>query len=594
MTEIATAVECKGVRVPPSPFLTDTRIRRIADSRYEREEIAGALAVIGPNDRVLELGAGLGIVGAVIAANARPEAILSFEANPALIPHIRRLYAANALESRITLRNAVLLSTPDAPEHIPFYVRNSFLGSSLIDHEARETRAVSVNVERFDVVRDQFRPTVLVIDIEGGELALLRDADLSGIRAVVIEFHPTVYGTEGAKTCKDILRRNGFRQVDAVSTRFVWTCTRAVAPSQQMTAPPSPDGGWSQSLRVIPAALIQAPAMRGLAVPSGVMTARGQDVPEAPLWRNRRRLNLPFAAPQESVEQIAGTWLWGGMLWTNFAHFIVESSCRLWGLDHLKRAPDGIVFIPRRDRPVADLEPFQRAFFEVLGLNLPIKVVHPAARIERLIVPGQGFGLGEISAGTPTFRAFIQGRFGRDIAPEGLDKLYISRSALGPSRGALLGEGRIEAYLAEQGYEIFHPEQHDLAVQIARYKAARQVLASEGSALHVYAFACTPDQKVGVIARRKSVATDHILSHLRSFSGKQPFLFNTLRRVWEHGPSGRARLAIGEPDMPVLHAGLVRNGFLAPGPVWPALSEAEVQTTLGPDYSVQVRTRDAR
>ena len=73
---------CKGVRVPHSPFLTETRIARINAERYEGDEIAGALAVVRPGDRVLELGAGLGIVGAVTAKNAAPDAVLSFEANP--------------------------------------------------------------------------------------------------------------------------------------------------------------------------------------------------------------------------------------------------------------------------------------------------------------------------------------------------------------------------------------------------------------------------------------------------------------------------------------------------------------------------------
>ncbi|WP_425099694.1 FkbM family methyltransferase [Tropicibacter sp. S64] len=589
MNDQTTAVECRGVRVPPSPFLTETRMKRIAEGRYEREEIAGALSVIGTSDRVLEMGAGLGIVGAVIALNARPEAVLSFEANPNLIPYIKVLHAENALGERIALRNAVLVTAPDAPASMPFYLRSSFLGSSLIDQDGRQTERVDVATAQFDDVRQTFRPTVLVIDIEGGELEFLRHADLSGIRAVVIEFHPNVYGIEGAKTCKDLLRKQGFRQEEAVSSRFVWTCTREIAPALEHTPPPSPHGGWSHSLRVVHGALVQAPAERGLAVPSGVMTAEGQDVCEAPLWRNRRRLNLPFARPGEPLEEIAGTWLWGGVLWRNFAHFITESPCRLWGLDHLKRAPDGILFIPRRDRPVEGLLGFQQAFFAALGIEVSIRIVHPAARVERLIVPGQGFGIGDISAGTPPFRAYMAAHFGKDVAAEGPEKLYISRSALGPSKGALLGEVQLEAHLRAQGYEIFHPENHDLRVQIARYKAARTVLASEGSALHLFAFVGQAHQTVGVIARRRSVATDHILAHLRHCTGAEPVLFNHLSRVWTHAASGRARLAIGEPDLPRLQQALVDTGFLAPGPVWDALDIGDVEAMLGDGYFADSR-----
>ena len=95
MLDQSIAAVCKGVRVPHSPFLNETRIRRIDEARYEGEEITGALAVVREGDRVLELGAGLGVVGSVTALNARPAKVMSFEANPALIPHIRAMHVEN-------------------------------------------------------------------------------------------------------------------------------------------------------------------------------------------------------------------------------------------------------------------------------------------------------------------------------------------------------------------------------------------------------------------------------------------------------------------------------------------------------------------
>ncbi|MEZ5716640.1 MAG: FkbM family methyltransferase [Paracoccaceae bacterium] len=163
---------------------------------------------------MLELGAGLGIVGAVIARHARPAAQMAFEANPGLIPHIAALYALNRLKTRITLRNQVLLSSPDRPDHVDFHLRNSFLGSSLIADDRRQTRAVQIATAGFDALRESFAPTVLVMDIEGGELDFLEHADLSGLRAIVIEFHPDAYGMAGMRRCKQILRTAGFAKLD--------------------------------------------------------------------------------------------------------------------------------------------------------------------------------------------------------------------------------------------------------------------------------------------------------------------------------------------------------------------------------------------
>ncbi|MCR8725833.1 FkbM family methyltransferase [Frigidibacter sp. ROC022] len=219
------AAECHGVRVPDSPFLHDRRIARINSGNYESQEINGALHVVRPGDRVLELGAGLGIVGAVVARNAQPSRVLSYEANPALIPHIRRLYRRNGLDDVISVRNAVLVGHGEDRKSLPFHVRSSYLGSSLID-VGRPAETVEVATEPLIEVMTELSPDVLIIDIEGGELDILRSAYLSAVRACVIEFHPEVYGREGMVACKTILREAGLDRISDHSTRTVWTCER--------------------------------------------------------------------------------------------------------------------------------------------------------------------------------------------------------------------------------------------------------------------------------------------------------------------------------------------------------------------------------
>ncbi|MGD9861636.1 MAG: FkbM family methyltransferase [Pseudodonghicola sp.] len=220
------AAECLGVKVPASRFLHDKRIERINAAQYEGLEMAGALHVVGEDDVVLEIGAGIGLVGAVIAANAKPRAVRSFEANPELIPQIEALYAANDLGDRIAVRNAVLVSAPERPATMTFHVHNSYLGSSLIAPEGRETRAVEVPTESFAETCADLQPSVLIMDIEGGELEILRHADLTGFRAMVLEFHPKAYGVGGMRECKNILRAAGFERIAEKSTRTVWTCVR--------------------------------------------------------------------------------------------------------------------------------------------------------------------------------------------------------------------------------------------------------------------------------------------------------------------------------------------------------------------------------
>ncbi|MBV7396358.1 FkbM family methyltransferase [Mameliella sediminis] len=582
MQDVTVAARCRGVDVPISPFLTETRQRRIEAGRYEGDEIAGALSVVRPGDRVLELGAGLGVVGAVIARNADPAAMLSFEANPDLIPHIRILHRLNGLEDRIELRNQVLMSGPDRPETRRFYLRNSFLGSSLVDAENRNTREVEVPTAALDDVLREFRPDVLIMDIEGGELEFLEQAELRGIRAVVIEFHPGVYGTQGAKTCKDRLRAMGFQKDETVSTRFVWTCSRNIIRLE----PPSPAGGWSCQIARLKHPQVLPPTHRSHVQPSGVLSAAGQVVPHATTWRNARLLTPP-PKPVKDAERLPGRWLWGGVLWRYFPHFVTESVTRLWALEHIDANQfDGILFTPKNPTNTDPLPPFHAEFLRLMGCDLPIHEARAPCVPDELIVPGQGFGLGEISRGTDRFIESVALRFAQQVAPKGPEKLYISRSRLGAGRGSLLGEERLEALLAEQGYEIFHPQAHSLTEQVARYKAAKQIVAAEGSALHFLAFVARPDQRVAMILRRRSGATKHISAHLESFSGRPPLWIETLRRAWMPKGEVRKRLAVGEPDFAAVQAALIENGFVAPGPVWQQPEEAAMRAELGDGFTL--------
>ena len=174
--DVEVAAECLGVKVPGSRFLHAKRVERINAAEYEGHEIRGALHVVREDDVVLEIGAGLGIVGAVIASNAKPKSVHSFEANPDLIPTIERLYELNGLEGVNSVRNTVLLSDPERPASIPFHLRNSFLGSSLIEAEGRVRKTVDVPTASFGETSAELGATVLIMDIEGGELELLRHA----------------------------------------------------------------------------------------------------------------------------------------------------------------------------------------------------------------------------------------------------------------------------------------------------------------------------------------------------------------------------------------------------------------------------------
>lgn len=341
------------------------------------------------------------------------------------------------------------------------------------------------------------------------------------------------------------------------------------------TTPPSPEGGWSESISVLRNVTVVPPVESNLVQAAGLLREDGSYCAEGALWRRHRPITTEPPKPSEIAEKISGRWLWGGVLWAHFGHFLVESTARLWALSELDAPVDGVLFIPKRPAVRDQVRGFQAEFVDLMQRDLPIRVAADPSLVEELVIPGQGFGLGRIIEATPKYRNAIHARFARDIKPEGPEKIYISRSKLGLGKGGLLGEEQMEAFLAAEGYEIFHPQEHTLSEQLARYKAARKVIAADGSALHLYAMVGRPDQKVAMVLRRKSTAHTLLTDNVRYFCKCDPLVIGALRTEWVPKNNQRSsRLSFGELDHSVIGRALHEAGFISGGKNWPVLDDA--------------------
>ncbi|MEX0337951.1 MAG: DUF563 domain-containing protein [Arenibacterium sp.] len=327
-------------------------------------------------------------------------------------------------------------------------------------------------------------------------------------------------------------------------------------------------------------AVIVPPLVSSMIQPAGVMDADGNYVAHGALWRKHRPITTMPEMPAEIKRERKGRWLWGGVLWVHFGHFLVESSSRLWALDQLKDELDGVIFVPKRPNKGTRLYPYHKDFIHLMAPGIDIRIAAQPNRIEELVVPGQGFGIGRITRGTTAFKTAFRNSFGKHVKPEGKKKLYISRSALGFRKGGLLGEEKLEEYLRAEGYDIFHPEQHAMSEQVARYKAADQVIGADGSALHLFSMVGRSDQKVAIISRRKSRAQQYLVENVEHFCGSAPLNIQHLKREWVRvigDKTAPSRSSHGEMDLPKIGSVLEENGFIASSRTWENLSDAELQ-----------------
>ena len=79
----------------PEALATRAIAARLSDGSYESDEISAALCRVKPGMRVLDLGAGLGLISILTARVAGAENVLSVEANPALLPVLQKTFARN-------------------------------------------------------------------------------------------------------------------------------------------------------------------------------------------------------------------------------------------------------------------------------------------------------------------------------------------------------------------------------------------------------------------------------------------------------------------------------------------------------------------
>ncbi|WP_425098272.1 FkbM family methyltransferase [Tropicibacter sp. S64] len=199
----------RGMKIPKDPQLTRGRVRgALKADEYEKKECEAVMRVVRPTDTVLELGGGIGYMSTLLSAVKKVQRVVSYEANPALIPYIRSVHAANDV-TNVDLRNALLM--PQAGPQIPFYIRSNFLASSMHNSVDAEDIVDTAMIEQHGIaeVLAAEQPSVLVCDIEGAEATLLPAGDWSNLRLAIIELHPQWIGPEGVRAVFDAMHRGG-------------------------------------------------------------------------------------------------------------------------------------------------------------------------------------------------------------------------------------------------------------------------------------------------------------------------------------------------------------------------------------------------
>ncbi|HVC60148.1 MAG TPA: FkbM family methyltransferase [Acetobacteraceae bacterium] len=198
-------IDLRGVRIRIHRSLSYPVVRSILDASYEASERNLLEGALRHDDVVVELGAGLGYVSSVCARLTDSRRVFVYEANPMMEPLIRDTFRLNGVDPALHI-----CMVGKHAGTTTFHVSRDFWISSTLPG-AHHGQAVSVRVVPLREEMERTRPSVLIVDIEGGEYELFRDFPPHACRLIMLELHPRVLGEERATEVQRWIEAMGFR-----------------------------------------------------------------------------------------------------------------------------------------------------------------------------------------------------------------------------------------------------------------------------------------------------------------------------------------------------------------------------------------------
>lgn len=238
----------------------------------------------------------------------------------------------------------------------------------------------------------------------------------------------------------------------------------------------------------------------------------------------------PVRPDRSGAKPLQGTYLYGGLGRHHFGHFLMESIARIWAMDGRHDQFDGLIMLPFMGTDFGSvLRRRLLAFFELMGVDIPVHLVKTPVITEQLMIPAQGFGHLQWTTGNEEFRQYVRAHLAANCPAQGPEKIYISRSRLKHAHQRVDQEDRIEAMMQAAGYTIFHPQRHSIMAQARVYRAAKVIVGADGSAFHLVPFAVTPETRLALIQRRgRQDAFDAIVNQISAFADVDLTVLNPL------------------------------------------------------------------
>lgn len=207
-----------GIRMRIDPRMSAFQVKKLLSGRHTRHERQLVIERLEPDDIVMELGGGIGMLSTACALKIGGDRVHSYEANPTMESLIRDNYALNQVNPNI---NMCMLGRTSST--CTFHVSEHFARSSAYKlTDQGTTTAYEVPVKPLNDEIRRIKPTVLIMDVQGSEGELLSFADLSTVRLLLVEVHSNILGISRVNELRRQLRNQGFVETARAGQSFLY------------------------------------------------------------------------------------------------------------------------------------------------------------------------------------------------------------------------------------------------------------------------------------------------------------------------------------------------------------------------------------
>jgi FkbM family methyltransferase len=205
-------ITIEGVRIRVGRHMSPRVERALSRGGYEREELSLIGEVLLPEDVVLEVGAGLGLVSTFCAKRVGSSRVFAYEADPELEPCIRETYELNGVEPTLEM-----CAVGGQAGRVTLFRDKHFVSSSVVRRRVG-AKPIEVPGKALSYIVEKVRPTLLIVDAEGAEREMFEGAQLEGVTRIVLELHDRVIGPLGTDRVRASLTAMGFHQDQRLSS----------------------------------------------------------------------------------------------------------------------------------------------------------------------------------------------------------------------------------------------------------------------------------------------------------------------------------------------------------------------------------------